>query len=438
MPDHFYYGFKSIPYDDVTESHIEPFLSDDGGVSMKYRYIDINSNTTKVETFRSSFIATKEDKNLALEKTIAGLYICQKEYKTHEGFRSKDTNLLWFARNFGCPVNYNLHCGRLKLNSYSVDSCPNTDWEVQFLASRYFESIGIDSISFTLRIEEKSNTKYHSYRDRVNIIVHGILKDSLCPVEVSISPDETVTDDFLMDLTQRDGNIPDVILKQCYGYDKEHAGGFYSGGQWTWVAICEERDFGKGVNTQKHQVNSRSSIAKKPDFKTFQEYLSENGVDCFYHFTDEENLKSIKENGGLYSWKYCVDNGITISHPGGSRLSRELDMRYGLSDYVRLSFCDDHPMVHRLSKKGYNLVLLMINPEVALLKDTLFSDMNATDSSHHHGGRLEDLKRVNIEATQQGYISSSSPLFKLHQAEVLVKTFIPIEYITNIDDPDYL
>ena len=126
----------------------------------------------------------------------------------------------------------------------------------------------------------------------------------------------------------------------------------------------------------------------------------------------------------------------SIHNPGGSALSRELDMTYGLADYVRLSFCKDHPMAYRLYQKGHNLVLLKIKVDVAWLKDTLFSDINAADSDHHHGGTLDDLKRVNIEATQKEYVSNSSPIFKQHQAEVLVRSFIPLEYIINISSPD--
>ena len=74
--------------------------------------------------------------------------------------------------------------------------------------------------------------------------------------------------------------------------------------------------------------------------------------------------------------------------------------------------------------------------DVAFIDTTLFSDMNATDSNHHHGGSLADLKRVDISATRADYLSSSDPRFKPHQAEVLVKTFVPLKYIVNIDNPD--
>lgn len=172
------------------------------------------------------------------------------------------------------------------------------------------------------------------------------------------------------------------------------------------------------------------SHTNKTNWTEFREYLRWNGVSYFYHFTDRANLDSIRERGGLFSWKYCEEHDINIPRAGGSEFSRSLDERHCLEDYVRLSFCDDHPMAYRLRQDGYNLVLLKIDVRVAWLQDTLFSDINATDSSHHHGGNLEDLKRVDIAATKEHYVSQESPSFKKHQAEVLVKTFIPLEYIT--------
>ena len=171
------------------------------------------------------------------------------------------------------------------------------------------------------------------------------------------------------------------------------------------------------------------SHTQKVNASAIRNHLTSNGVRCFYHFTDRRNLESIKKQGGLYSWHYCEDHGITIPYPGGNVTSRSLDSYHGLSDYVRLSFCTDHPMKWVLEQKGYNMVLLRIKIDVACLEGTLFSDINATDNNHRHGGTLDDLKRINIPATLENYVSRTSPIFKQHQAEVMVKTFIPLEYI---------
>lgn len=174
---------------------------------------------------------------------------------------------------------------------------------------------------------------------------------------------------------------------------------------------------------------------KKSEPESFLQYLRLNHVTCFYHFTDKLNLPSIRRLGGLYSWFYCEQHGIEIPNPGGDHDSRRYDSQYGLQDFVRLSFCDDHPMAWRKKQNGAELVLLKVSIDVATFRDTLFSDVNAAARDHSHGAELDDLKRVNIAATKQHYVSRTDPIFHEHQAEILVKTFIPLEYILNIDNP---
>ena len=60
---------------------------------------------------------------------------------------------------------------------------------------------------------------------------------------------------------------------------------------------------------------------------------------------------------------------------------------------------------------------------------------NAAANNNRHGKTLEDLQRVNISATQRHFVSRDEDIFHEHQAECMVKTFIPIEYITNINSP---
>lgn len=186
------------------------------------------------------------------------------------------------------------------------------------------------------------------------------------------------------------------------------------------------------------EIERLSSLVtrKKEDADRILQYLRMKGITRFYHFTDKQNLIRIKQLGGLYSWYYCEQNGIDIPNPGGDFDSRRLDARHGLQDYVRLSFCDDHPMAYRKHKEGASLVLLYIDLEVAAFKDTQFTDRNAASNSFACGVNYNDLTKVNISATQRNYVSrDEGEIFYQHQAECMIKTFIPLKYITNIDNP---
>ena len=175
---------------------------------------------------------------------------------------------------------------------------------------------------------------------------------------------------------------------------------------------------------------------RKEDADRILQYLRMKGITRFYHFTDKQNLIRIKQLGGLYSWYYCEQNGIDIPNPGGDFASRRQDERHGLQDYVRLSFCDDHPMAYRKHKEGASLVLLYIDLEVATFKDTRFTDRNAASGSFACGVSYNDIIKVNISATQRNYVSrDEGEIFSQHQAECMIKTFIPLKYITNIDNP---
>lgn len=74
-----------------------------------------------------------------------------------------------------------------------------------------------------------------------------------------------------------------------------------------------------------------------------------------------------------------MDKNITIPSPGGDDLSRALDEYFGLEDYVRLSFCSDHPMKYKL--RNTNPQILKVSIEVATFEDTLFSDINAASKN---------------------------------------------------------
>lgn len=185
---------------------------------------------------------------------------------------------------------------------------------------------------------------------------------------------------------------------------------------------------------RKKELELVALLTKKHNWEEFREILLRNNIRKFYHFTDRKNIPSINKSNGLYSWASCDKKDILIPAAGGDWRSRELDKKHRLQDYVRLSFCNNHPMQWRLKNEEYDLVILEVNIEVAYFEQTCFSDMNATDSSHTHGPNISHLKRVKFSATQKTFVKREDPDFKYHQAEILVRTHIPIEFITNINN----
>ena len=173
----------------------------------------------------------------------------------------------------------------------------------------------------------------------------------------------------------------------------------------------------------------------KTNRQDYQELLGQHGINKLYHFTDRDNLESIIRNGGLYSWADCEAKGITISKPGGGTLSRQLNSRDGLQHYVRVSFVTQHPMMFVAMNEGRisNPVLLEIDPEVVCWDDTLYADRNATKTGARVGGTLDDFKRIHFQSVKaRNHFDLDEAEQPFYQAEVLVKNFIPLQYITNI------
>lgn len=176
-----------------------------------------------------------------------------------------------------------------------------------------------------------------------------------------------------------------------------------------------------------------AAFPRRANWPEFEKVLTDHGIRHLYHFTDRANLESIKRHGGLYSWSHCEQNGIRISRPGGNVLSRNLDTRGGLEDYVRLSFHHDPLMLFVAKRDGRitDPVMLQVDPEVVYWETTKFCDGNATANIAHTGGTLDDLRRVRFDVIKRGRWADDLEKHYL-QAEVLVKTHVPARFIRNL------
>jgi hypothetical protein len=186
------------------------------------------------------------------------------------------------------------------------------------------------------------------------------------------------------------------------------------------------------------KVEKKDPISfKKTNWKDFKGVLESNSINKLYHFTDKSNIDSIKKNGGLYSWSTSDMKKISINRSGGDELSKKLDTRYGLQDYVRLSFTKNHPMMYIARKQGRisNPVILEIDIEVVYWTETRFSNMNATKNGHNEGKNLSDLNRIKFPVVKQkNHFNLDEDDKPYYQAEIMVKKFIPLKYINNINN----
>ena len=192
---------------------------------------------------------------------------------------------------------------------------------------------------------------------------------------------------------------------------------------------------------EEEEARRLSELAKyKPDRNAIVKVLQDNGIRCFYHFTARENLSSIRQLGGLFSWYSMEQRGKVIPCPGGGGLSRQLDQSRGLEDYVRLSFTKNHPMMYVARNEGRiaNPVVLKVNIDVAALKGTKYSNKNATIRREpvNIGDSISDLKQIHFQTVRQiNHFNLEDDEKSFYQAEVLVRSFIPIDFIMNIDNP---
>lgn len=206
-----------------------------------------------------------------------------------------------------------------------------------------------------------------------------------------------------------------------------------------WIELVEKAELIslKRIKNKEKVSQSSESLSQRieqPSFKLIKEFIEQNQVKALYHFTARENLDSIVKSGGLFSWKYLENHGI-FYHGGGNNDSKALDKRKHLENYVRLSFCKDHPMRYHVQKRlQSDTVLLEIDPAILFEEGVLVSDINAADSDAQIQNALKGLKTIKYSATQRSYVKREDPDFKQHQAEILIPEVVPLKFIKNLNN----
>jgi hypothetical protein len=185
-------------------------------------------------------------------------------------------------------------------------------------------------------------------------------------------------------------------------------------------------------------VKDNFSPSYKSNKDEIRKYLLDNGIRYLYHFTEKQKVDSIIRYGGLFSYKRALDESIVMPVREDMALTRDKDAEKGLEDYVRTSFCPRLPKIKERQAEGAELVLLKIDLDVALFETTLYTDIEATQPNMKFGGDFDDLKMVNLIATQKEFSRPEDDDYWQRQAEVLIKGFIPLKYILNVKSPEIL
>jgi hypothetical protein len=174
----------------------------------------------------------------------------------------------------------------------------------------------------------------------------------------------------------------------------------------------------------------------KSDFQESLQLLKTNDITKLYHFTDRININSILKNGGLLSYRNIRNKNITVSRFSSNEISREMDVKAGLDNFVRLSFTSSHPMMHIALQAGriFNPVIIEIDPTIALMPGALFSNVNALKKDANIGPSHNDLSKIKFKVVKQRnhfeLPESEKPFF---QAEVLVEGKIGCEMFLNLE-----
>lgn len=205
-----------------------------------------------------------------------------------------------------------------------------------------------------------------------------------------------------------------------------------------WRKIFDEQRIKQHNEEANFSTRRKQLLERKENWREIENIFKQNGIVKLYHFTDKANLPLIKINNGLFSWDYCIKNNIKVPYFGGGELSRSLDSKANLQNYVRVSFTRQHPMMYVAQKDGriQNPIILEISLEVAYLLNTKYSDRNATKNGARIGNDIEALNRIKFDLVKKNkhFDIENEEERSYFQAELLILEHIPSEFITNINN----
>ncbi len=125
-------------------------------------------------------------------------------------------------------------------------------------------------------------------------------------------------------------------------------------------------------------------------------------------------------------------NAWPAPYPGGNELSHSLDRYHDNWDKIGLNFTPYTPMAYR-KKPERHICFFIVKPEVAAWEGVMFTDINATSTSHSRGEGLDGLDLVRLDVMRQQPRGWDREGWVLPvQAEILVPKAIPLEYVDKV------
>ena len=159
----------------------------------------------------------------------------------------------------------------------------------------------------------------------------------------------------------------------------------------------------------------------------------------FYHFTDKNNLNSVRERGLLCTKELRRLGIFKRVVPGGDAASQASDTKNGTDQFVCLCFTNTHPMCHVASHRDVDPIdptWLSINPEIIKAKGVLITDAPSNQSGVVPQNPSAALDNLHLDAIYNFIDWGKHPeayaqRIIAEKYEILVPTQVVVDYIVR-------
>ena len=160
-----------------------------------------------------------------------------------------------------------------------------------------------------------------------------------------------------------------------------------------------------------------------------QETLKYYGKTSIWHFTDESNLKSIKEHG-ILSLLMITQNKIHVPCFGADAESHYRDKIKGLDNYVHLSLIKEHPMQHYKVREGLIPNPVWLEIDISVLFDNL--SLCCNQIANATSAKCHDIQKLAEVIDMDSLINNPYCSYEIKKAQLLVAKKIEYSKIKGI------